>query len=81
MRILASAALALSTVLAVSAFSAPAQAYEHRDGVHHDRGHHNGDRHRHHRGGLKIGLGEDGIFISKGHRRHHDRRHDRRHHH
>lgn len=76
MRILAGAALALSTVFAVSMYTAPAEARDrdHRDRAHHGDHHHHGNRHKR-RGGLKIGIGEDGIYISKRRKHRHHRRH------
>ena len=79
MRILAGAALALSTVFAVSMYSAPAEARDrdHRDRAHHGEHHHHG---KHKRRGLRIGIGSDGIYISK-RKRHRHHHHHRRHHH
>ena len=81
MRILAGAALALTTLIGVSAFSAPAAEARDRDRAHHgDRHHGHGDRHRSRKGGLRIGIGDDGIYISK-RKRHRHHHHHRRHHH
>lgn len=78
MRILTGAALALGTMLVATSYSAPAaEAHDRgRDRMHHGDHHHHGDRH-HRRNKLRIGIGSDGIYISKKRRHHHHDRHHR----